>query len=296
MKHFWALPAVLRPALVLASQHAFSVHDDLLAFPQYDVKFSDDYIPEAQAQSRLQPSDAAPTADASSDVGQYSGHEPGSDNDEKASEPKLEYEMMILDKQRYLCSIPQVEPVNQSSENATLTKAEHDRELARANDRGWELLSAMQGNCVYFVSGWWSYRFCYNDGVKQFHQLPPSRGMPPYPPVEDPGVAGYMLGKYEAKKNTPSKAGKKGQQWEGEAGLEVSQGSKTKDVVRGELVTRGESRYLVQKLEGGTTCDLTGKPRRIEIQVSCVRLHHLPPTNISTSSTATLQPAPTASP
>jgi hypothetical protein len=32
MKSFWALPAVLR--LALAHQHAFSVFDDLLAFPQ----------------------------------------------------------------------------------------------------------------------------------------------------------------------------------------------------------------------------------------------------------------------
>jgi hypothetical protein len=32
MRHFWALPAVLR--IALANQHAFSVFDDLLAFPQ----------------------------------------------------------------------------------------------------------------------------------------------------------------------------------------------------------------------------------------------------------------------
>jgi protein OS-9 len=32
MRNFWALPAFLR--IALASQHAFSVFDDLLAFPQ----------------------------------------------------------------------------------------------------------------------------------------------------------------------------------------------------------------------------------------------------------------------
>jgi hypothetical protein len=32
MRNFWALPAVLR--IALASQHAFSVFDDLLSFPQ----------------------------------------------------------------------------------------------------------------------------------------------------------------------------------------------------------------------------------------------------------------------
>jgi hypothetical protein len=32
MRNFWARPAVLR--IALANQHAFSVFDDLLAFPQ----------------------------------------------------------------------------------------------------------------------------------------------------------------------------------------------------------------------------------------------------------------------
>jgi protein OS-9 len=32
MRNFWALPAVLR--IALATQHTFSVFEDLLAFPQ----------------------------------------------------------------------------------------------------------------------------------------------------------------------------------------------------------------------------------------------------------------------
>lgn len=35
-----------------------------------------------------------------------------------------------------------------------------------------------------------------------------------------------------------------------------------------ELQATGELRFLVQKLGGGTTCDLTRKERKIEIQVS----------------------------
>ena len=36
MRSFWALPAILR--LALASQHGFSVQDDVLAFPQVRVR------------------------------------------------------------------------------------------------------------------------------------------------------------------------------------------------------------------------------------------------------------------
>ena len=65
--------------------------------------------------------------------------------------------------------------------------------------------------------------------------------------------------------------GKKGgEQWKGEGALEVS---RRKSAETGELVERGESRYLVQRLEGGTVCDLTGKPRRVEVQVSPIISH-----------------------
>jgi protein OS-9 len=107
--------------------------------------------------------------------------------------------------------------------------------------------------CIYFISGWWSYSFCYNKQIKQFHQLPPGNGAPPYPPTEDPTTPSYILGKFptEKKDKTAQKAS------EDKPGTDVA------------LQTKGESRYLVQKLSGGTICDLTGKERRIEVQFHC---------------------------
>jgi protein OS-9 len=37
-----------------------------------------------------------------------------------------------------------------------------------------------------------------------------------------------------------------------------------------ELQVKGEQRYLIQRLEGGTICDLTGRERTIEVQYHCV--------------------------
>ena len=278
MKHsILSLPALLRPALFLASaaQHSFSVQDDLVAFPQYDVKFSEDFVSEAQAREHLRANEAlrdASTDAPPSQMEHYRGQASSSaENDEEVA---VEYEQMMLEGQPYLCSIPQVaKPDPSSTANDTLSKQDEEKELARATDRGWELLSGMQGTCVYFISGWWSYRFCYNEGVRQFHQLPPSRGVPVYPPVEDPGVDGYTLGSY-----TPQQQqGSDGTMKEGrEHGVQsVLDGTglakkKTSSSGSGELVQRGESRYLVQKLDGGTKCDLTGKDRKVEVQV-CTR-------------------------
>lgn len=299
MKHFWALPALLRPAIVIASQNSFSVYDDLLAYPQYEVRFSEDYVPDEQALLNLK-SDGKADVSAESELEHWksrSNRDNEGDNGRKAE--KLEYEMMIYHDQRYLCSIPQVDKPSQApkEKNDTLSKAELEKELARANERGWELLAGMHDNCIYYMSGWWSYRFCYSKGVKQFHQITPSRGMPLFPPVEDPSTPGFMLGRYDEKKAKQAAKKQSEERWEGEGALEVSEHAVRKTGGKGELVTRGESRYLVQKLEGGTECDLTGKERRIEIQVSNVACAVLGATILTKtcSTTATLRSEPTAS-
>ncbi len=74
---------------------------------------------------------------------------------------------------RYLCSIPVLAPPPAPNKTATdLAKAEEARELVRASTRGWELMSSLNGQCMFYVSGWWSYSFCYSDEVVQFHALP----------------------------------------------------------------------------------------------------------------------------
>lgn len=174
---------------------------------------------------------------------------------------KETHERMWLQGQEYLCTIPLVDtPVrNETSEAEAL--AEEKKELARATDRGWELLQNLEGNCLYFISGWWSYSFCYNSEVTQFHQLPLQQGRPPFPPQRDPTYPQYVLGK--VKSNMKDKE----DEWGNE--VEVHKDQKSKDPPTTELQVKGDTRYLVQKMEGGTTCDLTGKPRRIEIQYHC---------------------------
>ncbi|KAG9993103.1 hypothetical protein KCU78_g19061, partial [Aureobasidium melanogenum] len=240
MRSFWALPAVLR--VVVAAQNSFSVQDDVLAFPQFSVDFPEGHVSTLQAQEKLD----LPTSDSDSDLSHRDTNPPASDK------PRYDYEELVLANQHYLCQIPRlVDQPPSSHPNETLSKQDHEKELARANTRGWQLLKGMQGNCIYYWSGWWSYRYCYGQGVKQFHQLPPSQGVPVYPPVEDPAVPGFMLG---AVQDQPR---------------HDSQEELSEDKAVGKLETRGESRYLVQRLAGGTVCDLTGRERRIEVQFHC---------------------------
>lgn len=169
-------------------------------------------------------------------------------------------EPMMLKGQRYLCSIPRVVP-EQDAQQSNTTVEEDAKELELAAVRGWELLKDMQGNCIYMSSGWWSYSFCYDEEVRQFHGLPPGRNVPHWPPVEDRSSAAFVLGKVE--KDGDSSQGQR----KTVDGAATDDGKEIRERGLARMETKGEMRYLVQKLSGGTTCDLTGKPRRIEVQV-----------------------------
>ncbi|KAA6409655.1 MAG: misfolded glyco proteins degradation protein Yos9 [Lasallia pustulata] len=187
--------------LVYGSQSVFNVHDDLLAFPQYEVVFSDAVISDIDAESRLAYAASSSSARAKStsetpipdqETAAELAHRDGSSSphsdsqDPNSADATNTYESMILNDKRYLCTIPRMQSPPQNETSQPPTKADDEQELARASDRGWELLKDMEGHCMYFISGWWSYSFCYNAQIKQFHQLPPSKGTPPYPPSKTP--------------------------------------------------------------------------------------------------------------
>jgi protein OS-9 len=190
-------------------------------------------------------------------------HDWESDTDEhlRHDDEILSYEDMTLNNRRYLCSIPRIPDAETSKNETKISKEDEEKELTRATSRGWELLKSMNGNCLYFYSGWWSYSFCYGQGVRQFHQLPPGKGVPIYPPVEDKNVDAYVLGKYE------DPEGGKPKSLEGGGDEKATSGGAEKETGLAKLETKGEVRYLVQKLASGTTCDLTGKDRKIDVQV-----------------------------
>jgi protein OS-9 len=167
---------------------------------------------------------------------------------------------MYLKDEKHLCTIPIVDfpPKNETSEAEA--KAAEQKELARATDRGWELLQELEGNCLYYVSGWWSYAFCYNKDITQFHQLPTQPGKPMLPPQRDLTTKQFVLGRAKGKESKEDEWGNQ---------VDVHKGKQSSGPPKTELQVKGDTRYLVQRMEGGTTCDLTGKPRRVEVQFHC---------------------------
>lgn len=231
-----------------------------LVLRQFNIYFSEDYILEPDASELLHSQASSAGFDDAQqhqkrqaqvylgDKTDTTKHDHGTAPDR----PSFTYEQMILDGQRYLCQIPHVDAAdNKTNETEDTSKGDEKMELARATDRGMELLHEMEDTCLYYISGWWSYSFCYNKQIKQFHALPSGSGIPTYPPMEDPTTHSFVLGRFPRDDEEETNHDKK----------------TTTDLA--ELQTKGGTRYLVQRLAGGTRCDLTGRERKVEVQFHC---------------------------
>ncbi|KAK8078517.1 misfolded glycoproteins degradation protein [Apiospora saccharicola] len=266
-----------------ARQPGFSIHHDLLAYPQFEVVFSEAFVSEAEAKTLLERANEAThpeyAADFSNnkDIGSNvraatsaDGSSSDGENDD-ANKVSETYEIMNMAPHRYLCAIPVLAAPPAPNKTATeLAKAEEARELARASTNGWELMGGLDGLCLYYVSGWWSYSFCYGEDVVQFHALPSRAG----PPVRDPHSQEYVLGRVAGSSKAPSPKSRRGRGGQAAPNPPPAKGvnkqqSGTTPPPNTELQVKGDQRYLVQRLEDGTLCDLTNRPRVIEIQYHC---------------------------
>ncbi|KAK4124697.1 hypothetical protein N657DRAFT_690178 [Parathielavia appendiculata] len=253
--------------LCQARQHSFSIHDDLLAHPQFEIVYSDDFISETDALAILEssrtsrgasPADAT-QSDLTSRVRESAAAEARSTKISDAEDEDVQisktYELINSPPFRYLCAVPVIAPPPALNRTATeLAKAEEAREHSRASAKGWELMSVLDGHCMYFTSGWWSYSFCYGKNVVQFHAVASTR--PGDPPTRDQNTQEYILGRVQAPKPSTGHSDHDGQ-------------TKSLAPPNAQLQVKGDQRYLSQRLEGGTICDLTGRPRTIEIQYHC---------------------------
>lgn len=175
----------------------------------------------------------------------------GDAEDEKLR-PSETFELVNMGDYKYLCSIPVLEPATGENKTATeLARAEEAREESRAVASGWELIGRLEDTCLYYMSGWWSYSFCRNTEIVQYHALASSpKGQPPKRDLHSPE---YVLGSVPAIPSTTRNAE-----------------DHELDPIPAELQEKGKQRYLVQRLEGGTLCDLTNRERTIEVQYHCV--------------------------
>lgn len=196
----------------------------LLAKPHYDLQFSSKVITETEAQQLR-----------------------------TSTQTVIKYRVLNDGKDKFLCGVPNVTVSLDVPSQEERLRIEQDEksEAARASVRGWELLNGLEGACLYWISGWWSYEYCYSEGVKQFHALSPQPGVALFPPTEDPSTGSYILGR------RPKSLAK------------APDAAKNTDHLPAKFRNNGASRSLVVDFQQGTYCPLISAERQIEIQFQC---------------------------
>ncbi|CEP11938.1 hypothetical protein [Parasitella parasitica] len=225
------LTIALTIGLVGSSLQLQFIQDDVLAFPRYKVEVTREKV-------------------SSTDLSA------------KHAEPPLSNTITMTSAfgQPFSCIIPdvQVEQERLEREKEEATQEETEQEVNRIIDRGLELLKPIGLNCIRFFTSYWAYEYCHNQYVRQFHVERSHDGK-----VEkEKETASFFLGRYPGlTKKSLANVDKK-------AVASTTQRDHYQ-AVKTELKKNGDQRYLVQKWGDGSTCDLTDKPRNIEVQYHC---------------------------
>ncbi|KAJ1991577.1 Protein OS-9 [Coemansia sp. RSA 1358] len=169
---------------------------------------------------------------------------------------ELAYDPVVLlagSEWKFICQVPRVDTraaqeklKTRQQENITASEAllrEMSREEQRqVVERGVELLDPLKASCLSYTSEYWTFEYCHNRYVRQYHRSAPGQSGRI---VE----VGYKLGEYTNRKQ-----------------ISAEEGS---DVGTTKISTIGRKRFLTQMWGGGTMCDVTGRPRQVEVQFHC---------------------------
>ncbi|KAF7793186.1 hypothetical protein EIP86_004295 [Pleurotus ostreatoroseus] len=268
--------------LVTARLHNSLVPEDPYAFPKYRVAFLNGLpvlndtaqrwlqngIPGGEAEFLEQPLNES-TPWSTQAVKSIDGEQRPEGTEPQPELPEYKLELMKLGpKNSFLCMIPPP-PV----ENTSIPLDDSSTDITPA--RTWSLLQPLSGTCLYvrrpslsvkrnFLmhvctqhrQGWFTYAYCHNSHVRQFHELskPQSQRPGEYKPEEDTEWEAYTLGRAPP---TP------------EPGAELTVAQEAAIAANVELARTAGSRYLVQRWGEGTYCEKIGRKREIEIQFHC---------------------------
>ncbi|KAJ2523274.1 Protein OS-9 [Coemansia sp. RSA 1939] len=209
----------------------------------------------------------------------------GGDEDNGTNDaPVVAYDALVMaggaSSWKLLCKIPRVIETQEEEEEEEEEEEKSSKDGAgegemsrterrRAIERGVELLEPLKSDCITYVSEYWSFEYCHNMHVRQFHRSTPDRNGRVLE-VE------YRLGDYASRKPvgaTTTAAAKEDDGALDSAAVAHGARSSVPDGADAALTTRisaiGRTRFLTQVWGGGTLCDITRQPRQVEVQFHC---------------------------
>ncbi|KAI0705822.1 hypothetical protein BC835DRAFT_1261216 [Cytidiella melzeri] len=167
-------------------------------------------------------------------------------------DPSSRYKLELMKmgpRASFLCLIPPPPP-----ESTPVPAEEPTTDVTPVHS--WSLLQPLSESCLYHRQGWFTYAYCHNSHVRQFHELqkPNQQRLGEYKPEEDTEWEAYTLGRAPP---TP------------EPGADLTVAQEAAVAANIELARNAGSRYLVQRWGDGTFCEKIGRRREIEVQFHC---------------------------
>ncbi len=208
---------------------AFSVYDDIFASPHFSVEYSRDYLSSSKAKNLM-------------------------------LEDSESYEYVRMPTNDYLCFFPDAAMAVDSNptadqENATqkmLMKQQQELKIVETLNTSLEMLGDMN-TCVFHTMGYFTYQFCYNRDLLQYHADHAKRLQGIYAPEMNTEV--FVLGKYPRLPEPD--------------GTNNEEDFSKQLVISSSIKTEGKSKYLTQTIKNGSVCSLTGEKRSTEVRYLC---------------------------
>lgn len=164
----------------------------------------------------------------------------------------------------YLCRIPAFNATTKAVSSRILGGDEREDLLAS----GLELLKPLKKVCLLYTEGWFTYEFCYGDKIRQYHaveRIVQKNAATHVKDIEpDPTQPIFILGKWPRERKgglEPAAPADRASKLMPEE-VRVS-------VEKQEVRTEGGRVYIQQDLGKGTTCDINGNERSIEVLLTC---------------------------
>ncbi|KAJ2501847.1 Protein OS-9 [Coemansia sp. RSA 1972] len=223
------------------------IMEDMHETPRFQIQMLDELVPESKLSSVLSELRSAALAAER----RQTTHKDLSDTPSAVTSADIIYDPIVARagrKWKFLCQIPRV------TRNATVAKPaaiESGDEIELKNEetiaRGLELLQPLRANCITHTTGWWTFEYCHDRMVRQYHRMAP----------DSHGHAAeieYRLGEYSHRKRQ----------------IQATHATQSPHVERSTQIRRiGRKQFLTQVWAGGTLCDITRQPREVEVQFHC---------------------------